>query len=123
MSLSKKIKAAAKKDETWLQDAKERQANKAWLEISFKIAVKILRFLRQEKMTQKELANKLGFSPQYMSKVLKGKENLTLETISKIQNIIKIDLIQVPNSSLKETKNCKDSHFSFESNASDITLV
>ena len=96
MNLSEKIKSTAKKDTTWLQNAKERQTNRAWLEISFKIALKILRFLREEKMTQKELAGRLGFSPQYMNKVLKGKENLTLETITKIQNAININLIEVP---------------------------
>ncbi len=123
MSLSKKIKTAAKKDENWLQNAKERQANKAWLEISFKIAVKILRFLKKEKMTQKELANKLGFSPQYMSKILKGKENLTLETISKIQNIIKIDLIQVPDFSLKKAENCENNDLSLKLNKPDTVLA
>lgn len=95
MSLSKKIKSEAKTN-NWLQKAKERKANQDWLDISFKIATKILRYLRESGMTQKDLAQKLDCSPQYLSKILKGKENFTIETISRIQNIIKVQLIQVP---------------------------
>lgn len=98
MKISEKIRANARKDDTWLQEALDKRENKEWLDISFKIALKILRFLRKEGMTQKELAGQLGFSPQYMSKVLKGKENLTLETIVKIQNVIRVELIHVPDS-------------------------
>ena len=102
MKFSEKIKKNALKEDGWLQEALYREANKDWLDVSQKIALKILRFLRKENMTQKELAKQLGFSPQYLNKVLKGKENLTIETIMKIQNTIKVDLIQVPEFSTQQ---------------------
>ena len=52
-------------------------------------------------MSQKKLADKMGVSPQYINKVVKGKENLTLETITKIEQILGIILINVPSSETK----------------------
>ena len=86
----------SKPDMEWIEEEKERKQNEAWQDISFAIAVKILRRLRELKLTQKELADKLEVSPQYMNKVVKGKENLTLETIAKIQMVLKISLFEVP---------------------------
>ena len=96
-----KIKAlAANETSTWLEDAKARQANKDWAKRSFKIAVRILREIRAQKpingMTQRKLAEAMGVSAQYINKVVKGKENLTLETISKIEQVLGISLVEVP---------------------------
>lgn len=90
------IQNTKEKATTWLEDAKWRQANADWLDLSSAIAIKILRFLREHKITQKELADRLGFSPQYLNKIVKGAENLTLETICKIQKALGITLIEVP---------------------------
>jgi DNA-binding XRE family transcriptional regulator len=90
--------ANAIKDTTWLQDAQWRQSNADWLDLSAAIALKILRFLREHKMTQKELADQLGFSPQYINKLVKGSENLTLETICKIQKVLRIRLVEIADS-------------------------
>ena len=90
------IQKTKEKDTTWLEDAKWRQANAECLDLSAAIAIKILRYLREHKITQKELADRLGFSPQYVSKIVKGSENLTLETICKIQKALGITLIEVP---------------------------
>ena len=53
-------------------------------------------YLKTNNIKQKTLAEQLAFSPQYLSKVLKGKENLTLETIVKLQSETNIQLIQIP---------------------------
>jgi len=90
--------ANAIKDTTWLQDAQWRQSNADWLDLSAAIALKILRFLREHEMTQKELADQLGFSPQYINKLVKGSENLTLETICKIQKVLRIRLVEIADS-------------------------
>jgi len=83
----------------WLEKAKKRQANKAWLKHSQKIAFKVLRTLRENKANnegiskQTELATALGVSPQQINKIVKGKENLTLETVSKLEQALNISLI------------------------------
>ncbi|TVQ12797.1 MAG: XRE family transcriptional regulator [Bacteroidetes bacterium] len=80
----------------WLQDALYRQENESWLDISFAIAVKVLETLREKKITQKQLAEKMGLSPQYINKVVKGSENLTIETITRFEKALSVKLIAVP---------------------------
>jgi DNA-binding XRE family transcriptional regulator len=72
-----------------------RSTNKAWLKKSMLIAIVILNVLRERKITQVEFAKSLGVSPQYVNKILKGQENLTLETIVKIEQILNISLITI----------------------------
>ena len=88
-----KLKSIATKNSTWLEDAKERQENKEWLKHSQKIAIKVLRTLREKQIKQTELATLLGVSPQQVNKIVKGRENLTLETISKLEQKLGISLI------------------------------
>jgi len=105
MSINKiknRLKETSKQDNTWIERAKYRKENNAWLDISFAIAVKIMSALKANKTvgvspkTQKELAVAMDCSPQYVNKLLKGTENLQLETITKLENILNINLIQVP---------------------------
>ena len=86
---------SAKKDTTWKAKAQARKHNRDWLDLSFAIAVKVLGHLRKEGITQKQLAEKMQCSPQYLNKILKGKENLTLETICKLQRVTGLQLIEV----------------------------
>lgn len=99
----------SKKESGWLEKAKWRQENEDWLDISFSIAVKMLSALNSNKKAnispknQKELAETMGCSAQYINKLLKGKENLQIETICKIQRILNINLIEVPKAEIKKT--------------------
>lgn len=84
---------------TLLEKLKFRKENKYWLNTSSNISFKVLSKLRSNKKqglkpsTQKELANSLGVTPQYVNKLVKGSENLTLETICKIENILGFDIL------------------------------
>jgi len=79
----------------WLEKAKWRQENKAWLEKSALIAIKILRAINNQGSSQKKLADKMEVSAQYINKIVKGSENLSLETISKLETALGIQLIEV----------------------------
>ncbi len=68
-------------------------ANKLWLRVSQDIAFDILEKLDDLSWTQKDLAEKMGVSPQYINKLVKGSENLTLETLVKLQTILDIPLL------------------------------
>lgn len=94
--IKKRLVTQSIKDDEWLVEAKERQDNEAWLNVSSAIALRILGWLRKNKMTQKELAQQLGYSPQYVNTIVKGSENLTLETLVKIEKVLGIKLIEVP---------------------------
>ncbi len=71
--------------------------NKSWLKYSRKIAIQINSYLKSNHIKQKELAILLEVSPQQISKIIKGRENLTLETISKIEQALNINLIDLTN--------------------------
>jgi transcriptional regulator with XRE-family HTH domain len=50
--------------------------------------------LKQKGWSQKQLAENMKVSAQQINKIVKGKENLTLETISKLENALGIVLIE-----------------------------
>lgn len=79
----------------WLEKAEFRNDNEEWLQKSSFIALKILRFIRKSKISQKEFARNLGVSPQQVNKILKGNENLTLKTICQIESALGIELISI----------------------------
>lgn len=91
-NLEKLNKILSGKKSTWETEAKWREENEAWLAQSFDIAIYILDTLRAKKMTQKELAEKMKVSPQFVNKIVKGQENLSLETISKLNRALGIKL-------------------------------
>ena len=45
-------------------------------------------------LTQKLLAERMGCSQQYISRVLKGTENLSIETISKIEAALELEILE-----------------------------
>lgn len=47
-------------------------------------------------MTQRMLAEKMNCTQQYVSKVLKGHKDMSLETICKIENALGIEIIKGP---------------------------
>jgi transcriptional regulator with XRE-family HTH domain len=73
-----------------LEEIAYRNANREWLRRSNRIAAKVLMALKEQKMTQKDLAEKMSVTPQYINKIVKGGENLTIETITKLENILGI---------------------------------
>ncbi len=98
-----KIKKLTSGSSNWIEEARERQNNKAWLKHSRRIAIKILATLREKGIKQKELAELLNVKPQQVNKIVKGKENLTLETISKLELALAIDLMSIENKTYSVT--------------------
>ena len=95
------LKLVSVKDSTVLEDIKWRKENRAWLQKSQQIALKILRTLRANKLTetvpntQVQLAELLGVQPQQVNKWVKGNENFTIDTISKIEAALSIKLLDI----------------------------
>ena len=79
------------------------EENKEWLDRSANIAIKILSTLRHNRKenrfpnTQKDLAELMNITPQQVNKMVKGTENLTLETISRVEKALDIQLIDIHN--------------------------
>ncbi len=86
-----------KKYSEFINDAEFRMLNRKWLRYSSNIARRILAILKDNKeLNQTLLAEKIGVKPQYISKVLKGQENLSLETIAKLSAALNTELITFP---------------------------
>ena len=77
----------------WREEAEFRVANKSWLRYSQHIAMMMLDKMEELGLTQKSLAEKMGCSQQYVSKILKGKENLSIETLCKIEVALGLSLL------------------------------
>ena len=78
----------------WKEEAEWRRANWGWLRYSQYIAIRIMSRMEELHMTQAKLAERMGCSQQYVSKMLKGHENLSLESIWKVESILDIDLVK-----------------------------
>lgn len=78
----------------WRESLEYRQENKSWLRYSQRIAMLMLDKMDETGINQKQLAEKMKCSQQYISKILKGRENLSLETLSKIENALGISIIK-----------------------------
>lgn len=70
----------------WREDAEWRRANRSWLRRSQVVAMKMLDKMQEENWTQKKVAEMLGCTQQYVSRIVKGSENLSLEMLSRIED-------------------------------------
>lgn len=95
-NLDRLREVAKQSSEKEREEARFRDENREWLLKSALIALEIHRYLRLNGMTQSQLAEKLGISPAMVTKLLSGKENLSLKTICGIERAIQIELLQVP---------------------------
>ena len=77
------------------QKIKNRVANKPHLEVAQNIALIVLDKLDALGMSQRELAIKMGVTPQQISKIVRGSENLTLESLLKIESALDIEILMV----------------------------
>ena len=68
--------------------------SKGWLQYSRKIAIKVAVAMKQQGLSRQNVADRMGCSPQYISKLLKGTENLSLETICKLEDALNIAILQ-----------------------------
>lgn len=77
-------------EEDGIRYAKE----KGWLKYSRKIAVKVAMAMKQQNLSRQDVADRMGCSPQYVSRLLKGEENLSLETICKLEDALNVAILQ-----------------------------
>jgi len=78
----------------WREKAEARRVNREWLRYSQRIAMMMLDKMEELGITQKLVAERMGCSQQYVSRVLKGTENLSIETISKIESALGLQILE-----------------------------
>lgn len=79
----------------WMNRVDYKKENRAWIRKSVNVALKVLDTLDEKKLSKSELAEKLGVSRQKVSRIVKGQENLTLSTITKLELALGIKLVYV----------------------------
>ncbi|MCH5219705.1 MAG: helix-turn-helix transcriptional regulator [Muribaculaceae bacterium] len=66
-------------------DAQWRKENENWLRWSRQLATALIGYMQDNKIKRAELAQRLDVSPQYVSRLLSGKENLSFKSIAHIE--------------------------------------
>lgn len=93
--LDKFEKLVSNEPSNFLSKLEYYRANKKWIDQSSKVAINVLEVLKQKGLSQKDLAQKMNVSAQQVNKILKGQQNLTFETISKLESALEISLIEI----------------------------
>ncbi len=78
------------------------EERKAEFDLSFAIATRIDEVLKRKRMTQRELAQRLGKRESEISKWLTGRHNFTTNTIARISLALDTPIINVATSSYNE---------------------
>jgi ribosome-binding protein aMBF1 (putative translation factor) len=79
---------------SWREMELYKKENRKWQKKSLDIALRVLDELEEKGMTQMDLARKLNISRQQVSKILKGRENFTLETVTNLEEVLGIELMK-----------------------------
>ena len=76
------------------EEAKWRQDNEVWLKWSQSIAMKIIDYMQERKLSRADIASRLGCSPQYVSKILSGHTNFSFKSIAEIEKCLNIRIME-----------------------------
>lgn len=93
--LDKFEKLVSDKPSNFLSKLAHYKANKKWIDQSSKVAINVLEALKQKGLSQKDLAQKMNVSAQQVNKIIKGKQNLTFETVGKLETALEISLMEI----------------------------
>ena len=96
-NLSENLNIIAIEDSSWEEKDKWENDNYGWLKLLTYIAVRVLSALRKggEIKTQEKLAKKLKVNPEDARKIVKGRENPSLEITLKLEKALNIRLIAI----------------------------
>ena len=78
----------------WREDATWRRENEFWLKYARHITLQVLQAMEEQSVTQAQLAQLMGCSQQYVSNLLKGSSNMTLETIARLELALNLDILK-----------------------------
>ncbi len=82
------------KPSTFTEDAKWRQGNEVWLRWSRGIALSIVDYMQKNGLNRSDIANKLGVTPQYVSKILSGSTNFSFKSVAEIERKLGISCME-----------------------------
>lgn len=77
----------------FVANATARLENESWIRWSRQVAISLIDYMETNGINRTELAERLGVSPQYVSRLLSGRENLSLKSLSNINDRLGIDVL------------------------------
>ena len=80
---------------SWKEKVAFRKENKAWLKKSTRISLRILDALEDKGWNQTDLAKALDVTRQQVSKLVKGGNDFKLSTITKLEEVLGIQLLAI----------------------------
>ena len=81
----------------FVEEANRRKENARWLRLSRQLAAMLMGYMQEHGLKRADLALRLGVSPQYVSKLLSGTENLSFKSIANIEERLGITCISMMN--------------------------
>lgn len=79
---------------TFAEEAKWRQDNEVWLKWSQGIAMQIIDYMQDHNLTRTDIAQRLGCTPQYVSKILSGRTNFSFKSIAEIEKRLNLRIME-----------------------------
>lgn len=76
----------------WKERAKQNHTNRRNISRAQAFALELMDYMDIHKIKQKDLADKMGVSPQQVNKILRAKANLTFETLDKIADALGVNI-------------------------------
>lgn len=86
---------ASEEPSRFVEEAAWRKENASWLRWSRQLALTLIGYMQDHGMKRAELASRLGVSPQYVSKLLSGTENLSFKSIANIEDKLGISCLVI----------------------------
>ena len=80
-------------DNTWITENDFKLLNPEEIKLRASIALELRRYMKDNSLKQSDLAKQLSVSPQYVNKILRGRENLTLHTFFRLNSVLNLNLV------------------------------
>lgn len=84
----------SKQPSTFIEDAKWRQENEVWRKWSRGIAMSIVDYMQANNLSRSDVAERLGVSPQYVSRILSGNTNFSFKSVAEIERKLGISCME-----------------------------
>ncbi len=79
----------------FVEEANWRKENAGWLRWSRQLATTLIGYMQDNGLKRADLADRLGVSPQYVSRLLSGTENLSFKSITNIEEKLGISCMEI----------------------------
>ena len=79
----------------FVEEANWRKENAGWLRWSRQLATNLIGYMQDNGLKRADLADRLGVSPQYVSRLLSSTENLSFKSIANIEEKLGISCMEI----------------------------